>query len=75
MLVFTNDNALLGSNKEELEDALNEINQILLDRVIMKINKNKTKVLIYTKKEDRRQCLKISEENLEEVKVFRYLGS
>ena len=42
----------------------------------MKINKNKTKVLVCTKKEQTRQkCINIDQENLEGVKEFRYLGS
>ena len=76
MLRFSDDIALLGSNKIELEDALNGINQILIEEIKMKINKNKTKVLVCTKKEQTRQeCIKINQENLEGVKEFRYLGS
>ena len=76
MLRFADDIALLGSNKKELEDALNGINQILIEEIKMKINKNKTKVLVCTKKEQTRQeCIKINQENLEGVKEFRYLGS
>ena len=38
----------------------------------MKINKNKTKILVCTKKEQTRQeCIKINQENLEGVKEFR----
>ena len=41
MLRFPHDIALLGCNKIELEDALNGINQILIEEIKMKINKNK----------------------------------
>ena len=76
MLRFTDDIALLGSNKIELEDALNGIDQILIKEINMKINKNKTKVLVCRKKEQTRQeCIKINQENQEGVKEFRYLGS
>ena len=51
MLRFADDIALLGNNKIELEDALNGINRILTEEIKMKINKNKTKVLVCTKKE------------------------
>ena len=72
MLRFADDIALLGSNKKELEDALNGINQILIEETKMKINKNKTKVLVCTKKEQKRQeCIKIDQENLEGAKEFR----
>ena len=74
MLWFADDIAFLGSNKKELEDALNGINQI--EEMKMKINKNKTKALVCTKKEQTRQeCIKIDQEILEGVKEFRYLGS
>ena len=68
--------ALLGSNKKELKDVLNGINQILIEEIKMKINKKKTEVLVCAKKKQTRQeCIKIDQENLEEVKEFRYLGS
>ena len=51
MLRFADDIGLLGSNKKELEDALKGINQILIEEIKLKINKNKTKVLACTKKE------------------------
>ena len=51
MLRFADDIALRGSNKKELEDVLNGINQILIEEIKMKINKNETKVLVCTKKE------------------------
>ena len=55
---------------------MNGINQILIEEINLKINKNKTKVLVCTKKEQTRQeCIKIDQENLEGVKEFRYLGS
>ena len=55
---------------------MNGINQILREDIKMKINKNKTKVLVSTKKEQTRQeCIKINQENLEGVKEFRYPGS
>ena len=38
MLRFADGIALLGSNKKELEDALNGINQILIEEIKMKIN-------------------------------------
>ena len=75
MLRFADCIALLGSNKKELEDALNGINQILIEEIKMKINKSKTKVLVCTKKEQTKQeCIKIDQENLEGVKEFCYLG-
>ena len=75
MLRFADDIALLGSNKRELEDALNGINQIRIEEIKIKINKNKTKVLVCRKKEQTRQeCIKINQENLG-VKECRYLGS
>ena len=39
MLRFADDIVLLGSNKIELEDTLNEINKILIEEIKMKINK------------------------------------
>ena len=69
MLRFADDIALLGNNKIELEEALNGINQILIEEIKMKINKNKTKVLVCTKKEQTRQeSIKINQENLDGVK-------
>ena len=66
MLRFADDIALLGSNKNELEDALNGINQIPIEETKMKINKIKTKVLVCTMKEQTRQeCIRIDPENLE----------
>ena len=63
MLRFADDIALLGNNKIELEDALNGINKILIEEIKMKINKNKTKVLVCTKKEQTRQeSIKINQE-------------
>ena len=54
---------------------MNGINQILIFEIKIKINKNKTKVLVCTKKEQTRQeCIKINQENLG-VKEFCYLGS
>ena len=44
------DIALLGGNKDELDDGLNEIYQILVDKIKIKINMSKNKVLICTKK-------------------------
>ena len=42
----------------------------------MKINTNKIRVLLCTKKEQTRHgCIKINQENLEGVKEFLYLGS
>ena len=41
MLRFADDIALLGSNKIELEDAMNGINQILIEEIKMKIHKEK----------------------------------
>ena len=74
MLRFADDIVLLGSNKKELEDALNGINQILIEEI--KINKNKTKVLVCRKKDQTRQeFIKINHENVEGVKEFRFLGS
>ena len=65
MLRFADDIALLGSNKIELEDTLNGINKILIEDIKMKINKNKTKVLVCTKKEQTRQeSIKINQEKL-----------
>ena len=65
------DIALLGGNKDELDDGLNEIYQILVDKIKIKINMSKNKVLICTKKRKKGQeCTKISGENLEEVKEF-----
>ena len=53
---------------------MNPISRILIEEIKMKINKNKTKVLVCTKKEQTRQeCIKIDQENLEGVKEFRYL--
>ena len=61
MLRFADDTFLLGSNKKELEDPLNGMNQILIEEFKMKINKNKTKGLVCTKKEKTRQeCIKIN---------------
>ena len=48
---FADDIALLGGNKNELDDPLNRIHQILLGGIKMKINKSKTKILVRTKKE------------------------
>lgn len=64
--------AFLGSIEKELEDAVKGLSQIWK----WKINKSKTKVLFcIKKKQTRHECIKISEENLEEVKEFCYLGS
>ena len=55
---------------------MNGINQILIEEIKMKINKNRTKVLVCTKKvQTRQESIKIDHENLEGVKEFRYLGS
>ena len=51
-------------------------NIILIEEIKLKISNNKTKVLVCTKKEQTRQeCIKINQENFEEVKEFSYLGS
>ena len=41
--------------QKELEDTLNGINEILIEEIKMKINKNKTMVLVCTKKEQTRR--------------------
>ena len=51
--------ALLGLNKKQLKEALNEITNTL-DRVKMKINKNNTKIIIW----NIQNCMKINEEKI-----------
>ena len=59
MLRFAEDVTLL------LEDTFNAINQILVEEIKLKINK----ILVCIKKEQTRQkCIKIDQENLEEIK-------
>ena len=73
MLIFADDIALLENKKKELEDALNGINQILIEEIKMKINKNKTKAQRKNKLD--RNASTLTKENQEGVKEFRYLGS
>ena len=55
--------------RNDSEDGLNRINQVLTDFIKIKLNKSKTKVLVCTKNEQTRKewCIKISGENLEGI--------
>ena len=75
-LRFADDISFLGSNKNELENTENGINQILVDGINVKINKNKTTVLVFTMKKQKRQAgINIIGQNFEQVTEFHYLES
>lgn len=75
MLRFADDMAALAETKKELEEFLNTLNKVLNEDYNMKINLDKTKIMVSTIKERAKCKVKIGNTILEEVKEYCYLGS
>uniref|UniRef100_A0A8D9A6I6 Craniofacial development protein 2 n=1 Tax=Cacopsylla melanoneura TaxID=428564 RepID=A0A8D9A6I6_9HEMI len=75
MIRYADDIALIAPSEEELKAALETMNKILISNYNMKINKNKTKIMIVSRNEDRiRSVIKLEDIELKQVKEFTYLG-
>jgi hypothetical protein len=72
-IAFADDKALLAENERELQEMLRRVNNTLQEYG-MKINVNKTKVMEVAKKRKKIK-IKVSNETIEQVRTFKYLGS
>lgn len=76
MIRFADDIAMLAETKEDLEEMLNGMNNLLSEEFGLRINSSKTKVMRSSKNEVKDQMkIRIGNSIVEEVKQFCYLGS
>ncbi|KAI5631681.1 reverse transcriptase (RNA-dependent DNA polymerase) domain-containing protein [Phthorimaea operculella] len=71
---FADDIAAIGRDAIELEELVNEMDRTF-NQFGMKININKTKILMTTKHPKRNRPIHLNNQVIEEVKQFKYLGS
>ena len=74
MLRFADDIAVVAETEGDLKKVLTNMERTMA-RYKLKINKKKTKILVCSRKEEKRTNIKLGKEKLEEVKEFCYLGS
>lgn len=76
MFRFADDISIIASSKQEKETIMNEMERVLTVNYGMRINKDKTKVLVCDGYDKEPQIpIKIANVGLHEVKTFCYLGS
>ena len=72
LLSFADDLVVFGKTQQELEHNLNLLNKELKKRG-MKINSKKTKTMVLSR-ENKQHTIRLDEDTLEQVEVYRYLG-
>jgi hypothetical protein len=73
-LRFADDQAMLAGSEKDLQRMMDRLNATS-EEYNMKINIKKTKVMKISKEKETTICIKISGEEIEQVKEFCYLGS
>ena len=73
MLRFADDIAVVAETEGDLKVLTNM--ERTMARYKLKINKKKTKILVCSRKEEKRTNIKQGKQKLEEVKEFCYLGN
>jgi hypothetical protein len=71
---FADDQAMTASTAEGLQTIMTKLNEVV-ERFKMRINKNKTKVMIISRREPEQLQIEIGGQVLEQVHQFKYLGS
>ncbi|KAI5644408.1 reverse transcriptase (RNA-dependent DNA polymerase) domain-containing protein [Phthorimaea operculella] len=74
-LLYADDQVILASSAEELQEMVNIMNEALKKKG-MKVNVSKTKAMVLEREDSTTECtIMIEEERVEQVKEFVYLGS
>ena len=71
---FADDQAMVANSERGLQRMMTKLNEVT-QRLGMKINAKKTKVMCFSKTKQKRVNIRIGEEKLEQVQSFTYLGS
>jgi len=71
---FADDKAMLSSTEKGLQTLMTKFNDVS-EEYGMKINEKKTKIMAIAKKGKRKVKITINENEIEQVKQYRYTGS
>lgn len=75
MIRFADDIALITENEEDLQKILCKMDKIMEEEFNMRINANKTKVLVCSRNDENKTAIELRNETIQEVNEFTYLGS
>ena len=74
VLLFADDTVLLSEDEWELQGLVREFGSVCKKRNL-KVNANKSKVMVFERSEDTECRVSLEGEEMENVRVFKYLGS